>query len=548
MKNTYHYLILPVLLLVSLGLRSQNVSSNCATTSVANNYTGEVFFNYGSGTNLFSTTNRTSATVGQPVVDYVVGQEYSGNFGFWSRFLLAPSAPVVTASEGDLEDRIQVKWAPDLLSSAASGGFNIYRNGALLAQVGPQIRTYIDFNVLAGKFYTYEVAAVNSFGEGYKGSSIGFLNPNGVVTGQVKTTSGNPVVGASVVLTPTIGTAIEFKDKASLFALHSPALSPGQFTVSCWMKLGDGNQHAGIIDFGSAIGKNWWLHTTSADTLGIAFSIGNGLNNTKTLRHKFTSDSTGWHYIAATYNSSSLLLYVDGELVQTIVGSMQTDSTTLFFGKRGNSAPGGDGYFNGKLDEVRIFNRQLQQTELQMFMNRTVPADAKGLQAYWKFDEGVGSKGFDQTANKLTAYLCGALWTAEKPDVVNAGITDTTGSYKIAGINYGGGTTFTATPSKNFYFNQSLEFNAVNQSYADLTKFDLPDSASLTLTVKAFDFSGDQIILSKADSLGSNQFMVGLKNGNVEMTVGNQMHQFGSLTMGFHHLAFTMGKDSTACL
>ncbi|TAK35821.1 MAG: hypothetical protein EPO28_14200 [Saprospiraceae bacterium] len=540
MKNIIQHLIMPVLFLLLTGsLRSQNTSPNCATVSDENFFTGEVFFNYGSMSNAFNSITRTSFTVGQPVIGTNFGQDFTGGFGFWTRFLLPPNAPAVIASEGDLEDRIQLDWKPDPLSPAASGGFNVYRNGALLAHVDPDTRAFIDFNVLAGKFYTYEVAGVNNFGEGYKGPALGFLNPNGVVTGQIKSFSNNPVPGAIVTLSPTIGTAIEFGGSASLFAPYIPALSPGQFTVSCWVKLGDGNDASGIIDLGSSIGKNWWLHTTGAGTKGVAFSIGNGVGSTTTLSHEFAAaTASDWHYVAASYNGASLLLYVDGELISTAVGSMQTDIMTFFMGKRGD----GSGNLTGKIDEVRIYDRQLAQTEVQMFMNRTVPANAEGLQAYWKFDEGVGTKGFDQSANKTKIYLCGASWTTDKPPVVNAGITDETGFYEIAGVNYGGGTTFTAQPGKNFYFNQSLEFNGANESYADLTNFALHDSASVTVTMKAFDFSGNQAILSKADAGGNNQFLLSLNGGNLELTIGSETHAFGSLGMGFHHVVMNFEK------
>ena len=525
---------MPVLFLLLTGsLRSQNTSPNCAAVSDQNYFTGEVFFNYGSMSNAFNSTSRTSFTIGQPIIGTNFGQDFTGGFGFWTRFLLPPNAPVVVASEGDLEDRVQVDWKPDPLSPPASGGFNVYRNGALLAHVDPDTRSFIDFNVLAGKFYTYEVAGVNNFGEGYKGSTLGFLNPNGVVTGQVKTFSNNPVPGATVTLSPTIGRAIEFDGSSMLFAPYVPSLSPSQFTVSCWVKLGDGNDDSGILDLGSSIGKNWWLHTTGAGTKGVAFSIGNGVGSTTTLSHEFAATTANdWHYVAASYNGSSLLLYVDGELITTAVGSMQTDAMTFFMGNRGD----GLGNLIGKIDEVRIYDRQLAQTELQMFMNRTVAANAQGLQAYWKFDEGVGTKGFDQTTNKIKSYLCGAIWSSDKPNVVNAGITDETGFYEIAGINYGGGTTFTAKPSKNFYFNQSLEFNAANQNHADLTNFALHDSASLTVTMKAFDFSGNQAILSKADAGGNNQFLLALNNGNLELTIGSETHNIGLVGMGFHHV------------
>jgi hypothetical protein len=153
-----------------------------------------------------------------------------------------------------------------------------------------------------------------------------------------------------------------------------------------------------------------------------------------------------------------------------------------------------------------------------MFMKQSGNSDAKGLVAYWKFDEGVGNKAFDVTGNRFQLYFCGPEWDkADKPDVVNAAISNENGFYKIAGVNYGAGTTFNVSPSKNFYFNQSLEFNASNSDYARLTNFSLRDSATITTSVNGFDLSSKQVILSKADNAGANQFAVFLNAGNIEV-------------------------------
>ncbi|MFZ4561190.1 MAG: LamG-like jellyroll fold domain-containing protein, partial [Saprospiraceae bacterium] len=522
------------------------VSANCVQLSSDNVLSGEVFFNYGSVTNGRNSVTRSNFTVGQPVVgDDFIGTGYNGTLGFWTRFLQPPSAPAVLATEGDLPDRIQVNWTADPLSPAATS-FNLYRNGALLATVGGEVKSFMDFNVLAGQFYTYEVAGVSQFGEGFRGSSLGFLNPNGTVLGQVTTLSGNPVVGAVVTLTPTLGTAVYLNSLGSAFAEYHDQYPSSAFTVSAWVKFGGANDRAGILDLGSDIGKNWWMHTLpTASGRGVSFGIGKAQGQTTSVSYTYPSaQDTAWHNIAASYNGSSLLLYVDGELVDTKVGECAADSSNLFLGKRSDDG----GYFHGKVDEVRIFSRQLPQTEIQMLMNKTVGANTPGLEAYWKFDEGTGSKGFDLSDNKIKMYFCGAQWTSDRPNVVNAGITDETGFYRIEGINYGAGNTFRAIPSKDFYFNQSLEFNAANADYANLTRFDLPDSATITATVKAFDFAGKQAILSKADAAGNNQFMLCLNSGNLDVTVGNSTQSFGPLGMGFHHLAFVLRKDGSSLL
>ncbi|MEK7257713.1 MAG: LamG-like jellyroll fold domain-containing protein, partial [Bacteroidota bacterium] len=442
-----------------------------------------------------------------------------------------PGAPAVLASDGDLEDRIQISWSPDPLSPAANNGFNIYRNGSLLATVESNVRSFIDFNVLAGKFYTYEVAGVNTFGEGMKGSALGFLNPNGVVTGQVVSFSQNPVVGALVTLTPTTGTALAFDGTDDMaFAEHQAFFPVNEFTVSAWVKLNGSNDNAGILDFGSSIGKNWWLHTLpAADGSGVRFGIGRGVGDVTEVDAEFEAGTEEeWHNVAAAYSGSLLLLYLDGQLVTTINDSITADSMPLFFGRRSPSGVGGDGFLNGKIDEVRLFNRQLSQTELQMFLNRTVNADAEGLAAYWKMDEGIGNKAYDQTANKSRVYLCGASWSSDRADVVNAGITDETGFYRIAGVNYGAGTTFTATVSKNFYENHSLEFNEAKQSFVELPEFayGLPDTSSaqnksvsdfdtatVVISYLAFDQTSEQVLYSDLDSAGNVFLEIRLVNG-----------------------------------
>jgi hypothetical protein len=534
MKIFRYALFATALALAAIQPASAQSTANCSTYSDSTYLTGRVFVNYGSVSNSFSTKSRSSVTVGQPVVGTYLGQLRKGTYGFWARFLLPPAAPVVVASEGDLEDRVQINWNPDPLSPASTG-YKLYRDGALLATLDGQTFSFIDFNVIAGKFYTYEVAGLNIFGEGTKGKALGFLNPNGVVTGQIKSLNGNPVPNAMVTLTPTVGRSVSFDQNSTTFMEYSPLFPRDVFTLSCWVKIGDNNDKSAIFDFGSTLGKNWWLHTQpqGADK-GIVFGVGRALGDVTEISHAFpAATANDWHNVAVTYNGSALLLYVDGELIETAVTTLNEAESVLFLGQK----PDGSGKFNGKLDELRFFDVQLSQTKLQMIQGQSISSTMPGLVAYWKFDEGTGSKAFDLTPNKHTAFHCGTQWSNDKPTVINAGITDETGSYAIEGINYGAGTVFTAKPSKKFYFNQSLEFNAVNEEYAELTNFDLADSATVEVTVNAFDFANDQCILTKQD--GSNMhFGLHLNAGNLVLEMGNETHDFGPLGMGYFRLAF----------
>ncbi len=75
-----------------------------------------------------------------------------------------------------------------------------------------------------------------------------------------------------------------------------------------------------------------------------------------------------WSHLATTYDGANLRLYVNGVQVATraYTGSMYVSSNPL---KIGGNAVWGE-YFAGRIDEVRVYNRALLQTEIQADMTR----------------------------------------------------------------------------------------------------------------------------------------------------------------------------------
>ncbi|MBK8967262.1 MAG: T9SS type A sorting domain-containing protein [Lewinellaceae bacterium] len=511
---------------LGLPLQAQNVNCSNGTVSTTDSYSGSVSGNYGSLTNAINSKYNLTGSLGEPFIGGFFGS-FQGAAGFYSRFLLPPSAPLVFASEGDLKDRIEVNWVVDALSPSSEGGFNIYRDGAFIDHVDKEIRKYIDFNVQAGVFYTYEIAGVNPAGEGFRGNSLGFLNPNGVVTGQVRTLSGNPVVDAAITLTPTLGKALTFTDDDKSFVEPDSALNSMAWTVSCWVKQGDNPVNKPFLrkaDFAKIQG--WWIMGSSSNgQKAISLGVGDGNPGYAYMIYALPTDPDGWHHVAVAFNGASVLFYVDGTLVQSRPAAyIPVPDEPLYIGE-----------FNGTLDDVRIFDRQLSQTEINQYKNRTVNSDYDGLVAYWKFDEGIGSKAYDISPNRLTTYLCGAEWANDRPDVVNGAVTDASGFYKIEGINYGDGATFTATPSKKVYNNYALEFNAAQEQSALLTDSILLGAPywSVELRVNNFEVTpAPRTLLSRQ----SGDFELYVLNGSIYLKLGTEVHDFGSLGTGYQHL------------
>ena len=74
-----------------------------------------------------------------------------------------------------------------------------------------------------------------------------------------------------------------------------------------------------------------------------------------------------WTHVAATYDGNVLALYVNGiQAAQLVIaGSITTSTSPLRIG--GNTIWGE--WFNGLIDEVRVYNRALTATEIQADMN-----------------------------------------------------------------------------------------------------------------------------------------------------------------------------------
>ena len=119
-----------------------------------------------------------------------------------------------------------------------------------------------------------------------------------------------------------------------------------------------------------------------------------------------------WHHVAFVFQENienGSQLYLDGEPIgPPITYHMVDNGSELAIG--GNHFT--DQYFNGNIDEVRVWNSPLPAEEIKEHYQTEIPYDSKGLVLYYKFNEGISAgnnEGFryikDETLNKLDAPL-----------------------------------------------------------------------------------------------------------------------------------------------
>lgn len=121
-------------------------------------------------------------------------------------------------------------------------------------------------------------------------------------------------------------------------------------------------------------------------------------------------DDGEWHHVACVFDNGTLEIYIDGILDASTTGGnfFGTGATRYGFLGTGsesgtfNGATGPNSYFDGELDEFRVWNRALSQIEIRTNMAKHVSGKADGLQLYYKFDDILGDTIYDH--NTFNVY------------------------------------------------------------------------------------------------------------------------------------------------
>lgn len=138
-----------------------------------------------------------------------------------------------------------------------------------------------------------------------------------------------------------------------------------------------------------------WIRFTSSKT--IEFEIGDGLGNGPGYRRGFRTTTslqlTKWTHIAIVANSiTDVKFYFNGEQANQVpsdgtssVTNMISSSSTASIGRHLNIFS--DLYFDGSIDEVRLWKISRTQNEIRDYMCKKIMATPSGLIGYWKIDE-----------------------------------------------------------------------------------------------------------------------------------------------------------------
>jgi FlaG/FlaF family flagellin (archaellin) len=167
-------------------------------------------------------------------------------------------------------------------------------------------------------------------------------------------------------ITGKSGNALHF-DGNDYVEINNRIIEKYPFTIEVWLKTTSSGSQA-VVNLANSDVTNSYYGIDIASG-GVVRSVA---RNPNSLYINGVQINDGqWHHIVAVYSSSgSRTLYVDGVLNGTSSSSstFNTNSNRWTFGRWGSSKPGN--YFSGDIDDVRLYNRALNSTEVQqLYMN-----------------------------------------------------------------------------------------------------------------------------------------------------------------------------------
>lgn len=254
------------------------------------------------------------------------------------------------------------------------------------------------------------------------------------------------------------------------------------------------------------------------------FTMGFGSNDINT---SATYTDTDWHHWAVSYdiNTMTQKIYRDGiEVASRIASSNFGGSGDAIIGRYATS---NDHFFDGQIDELRVWDTPRSLTQIQEYMYRTLsPEDETNLLAYYQFNQSSGYTLNDSSINRQngslinldenTAWVVSGATVQDNPEVLG---------FENALLFDGG----------NDYVNAGSNINLANQSF------------TIEFWATRNSSGSYDLILSLGSSGTNNNLHVGYRNTNV-FTLGfgdndlNTSATYGSES--WHHWAVSFDANT----
>ncbi len=265
----------------------------------------------------------------------------------------------------------------------------------------------------------------------------------------------------------------------------NPITGTNAFTIQGWFKTGSHSDYGlGLLIGNASSSQSAWLGWSQAVQVGTPNSIGGGFYGSN---YGSGITDNNWHFLTLTFSggaSGTALLYADGIQKTTDTETPNLQSTSIMFGKANT---GTDHWYNGLVDQVRIYDYARTPAQIAWDYNRGKPI------AHWRLDECQGTI----ISNAISIGNTGNLNIGPSGSQTSAGTCATastawgvgsTGKYS-ASLNFDGtddyvsiGDIGTSATALSFWVKPS----STTQSIVELSASDSIAISSSTVSVTGF--------------------------------------------------------------
>ena len=381
---------------------------------------------------------RTQAEI-QATKDILMTGKASGLVGYW-RFDEKPGSniamdltqsgnngalyrnAVFVPSEAPIE---QPSVSPNIVVSKSSINFGdvvletSVERTLILFNSGQNDLQVTDIRSTDSAFLASPRTSVLSFGE-RREILVKFIpKTEGVVTANLAIHSNDPDSPVDIDLRGNgisyINRAVRFDGSGDMISIsHNVNFNLNNVTVELWMKP-NSNLAGKSVSFLRKEGSSQTplileqlYNNSNSGTEELFMWVNNGSSwdkNTRAAYNKVAFSPGMWHHLAGTYDGSTIKLYWNGQLIseRRYTGGAGSNASPLYIGSSGS-----DRWFDGLIDEVRIFNYARTQAEIVATNDIILTGDEPGLVGYWRFDDAPGSqKAMDSSGNNNAGTLSG---------------------------------------------------------------------------------------------------------------------------------------------
>jgi len=219
-----------------------------------------------------------------------------------------------------------------------------------------------------------------------------------------------------------VGTHLNYDATDDFISVPTAAINNlQQGTISTWINLN--SAISGICEKKLGNGSRYASLSTFEDSNFGFFSSISYINGASSFIYEPYLAPGEWNNITITFTNTEAKIYVNGILNGNFSGDFSIPNDTSGTVKIGNTEA--NGALNGNMDEFRVWNVVLPDTDIQDLYNCELQASQTGLMAYYKFNHGYGD--FD---NSIATTVSDSSGNGNNGTLTNFALTGTASNWK----------------------------------------------------------------------------------------------------------------------